>query len=43
MQITKERSPGGMDQIAIGIDPINPKNPLHPEETSVSVALNLWC
>jgi hypothetical protein len=23
--------------------PINPKNPLHPDETSVSVASNLWC
>jgi hypothetical protein len=23
--------------------PVNPKNPLHPDETSVSVASNLWC
>jgi hypothetical protein len=23
--------------------PINPKNPLNPEETFVSVARNLWC
>jgi hypothetical protein len=23
--------------------PLNPKNPLHPDETSVSVARTLWC
>jgi hypothetical protein len=31
-----------MDQTSIGIDPLNPTNPLHPAETSVSVARHLW-
>jgi hypothetical protein len=43
IQITKKRALVLQSQSSIGIDPINPKNPLHPYETSVSVAFNLWC